>query len=173
MANAWVWREDPGSTHFRAGHQLAHKGWKFGSGVVDLADGSAVPGIKALRALIIAGRHEWFERAAALAPGESLTALDAPSGVERTWLSNLCGPTTRLSRIRADGAEIWMVSEPNGWRVAAVFVDDFSTGGLKQVMQLAAATHGGCLLTTSAAVILAVGISAAASAAVGRHRARG
>lgn len=146
MQNAWEHRDKPGSTRFKAGHQLAHKGWKFGSGVVDLADGSAVAGIKALRALIIAGRHDWFQRAAEVAPGESVTALDAPTTTERTYLANLCGPGTRLSRIRLDDADIWMLPERAGWRIAAVFVRDFSASGLKQVMQLATATHGGCLL---------------------------
>lgn len=69
MKNGWEHRDNPGSTAFKAGHRLAYRGWKFGSGVVDLADASGVSGIKALRVLIIAGRYDWFERAAAMAPG--------------------------------------------------------------------------------------------------------
>jgi hypothetical protein len=162
MANAWKWREKPGSTKFKAGYQLAHKGWKFGSGLVDLADGSATPGIKALRALIIAGRHDWFENAGGLAPGESRTALSVPSEKERLWLTSLCGPTTTLSRIELDGAEIWMVPESQGWRVAAVFVDDASASGLKQGLQLASATRSGCLSYLSTVVIGAISVTVVA-----------
>ncbi len=83
MRSGWKSRDKLGSVGFKAGHQLAHKGWKFGSGVVDLADGSAIPGIKGLRALIVAGRYDWFEKAASLAPGTTVNAGDAPTPVER------------------------------------------------------------------------------------------
>ena len=155
MKNAWEYRATPGNTRFKAGLQLAHKGWKFGGGVVDLADGTGVPSIKGLRALIISGRYDWFERAAALAPGKAATAADAPSAQERAYLSNLCGPHTTLSRIKVDGAEVWMAPDSAGWRVAAVFVDDASASGLKATMQLAAATQGGCLGVLAGALIVA------------------
>lgn len=47
---------------------------------------------KGLRALIVAGRHVWFERAAALAPGKMVTADAAPTPTERDWLRKLAGP---------------------------------------------------------------------------------
>lgn len=145
MRRGWNSRDKLGSVGFKAGHQLAHKGWKFGSAVVDLADGSAIPGIKGLRALIVAGRHEWFEQAASLAPGTTVNAGDAPTPVERQWLSNLAGPTTPLSRIDIGEAQIWMIPGGDGWRVAAVFVKDASKSGIKAALELATATGGGCL----------------------------
>jgi len=160
MKNAWEYRATPGNTHFKAGLQLAHKGWKLGGGLVDLADGTGVPSIKGLRALIISGRHDWFERAAALAPGKPATAADAPSESERAYLANLCGAQTTLSRIKVDGAEIWMVSDSAGWRVAAVFVDDAAASGLKATMQLAAATQGGCLGLVAGAALLGIALAA-------------
>lgn len=159
MKNGWEHRGNPGSTAFKAAHQLAHKGWKFGSGIVDLADGSGVPGIKALRALIIAGRYDWFERAAALAPGDRVTAADAPTSVERDYLLRLCGLGTPLSRFHLPDADIWMLAEPAGWRVAAVFVRDASASGLKDVLLLATAKSGGCL-TLLVAIAGAVGLLA-------------
>lgn len=154
MRNAWVYRANTGDTHFKAGWQLAHKGWKFGGGLIDLADGAGVPGINAVRALIIAGRQDWFEQAAAAAPGQMSTVFDAPSLAERNYLANLCGPGATLNRIRVNGAEIWMVPQSDGWRVAAVFVRDASASGLKQVMQLAVATGGGCLRVAATTLVI-------------------
>jgi hypothetical protein len=158
MRSAWEVREKPKSTAFKAGHQLAYKGWKFPSALVDMADGSEVTGVKALRALIIAGRYDWFERAAALAPGSVITPMGAGSDIERTWLARLHGPAAQLSRISIDQAEIWMVPEQHGWRVAAIFVHDASASGLKPVLQLATATSGGCLVASAlvGAVFVAV-----------------
>ena len=150
MRNAWEHREKIGSTNFKAGHQLAHKGWKYGAGVVDLSDGSAIPGIKALRALIIAGRYDWFERASSMGPGEGVTALEAPTGIERDYLLRLGGPGARLSRFKLDDAEIWMLPESAGWRVAAVFVRDFSASGLQQALTV---TKGGGCLALSVVVL--------------------
>lgn len=147
MRNAWQHRDNLGSVYFKAGHQLAHKGWKFGAGVVDLADGMAIPGIKGLRVLIVSGRHEWFERAAELAPGQAGTAADAPTPAEKSYLANLAGPLTPLSRIDVGDAEIWLIPEQGGWRVAAVFVRDATRSGIKTALELAPATRGGCLST--------------------------
>lgn len=154
MESAWQFRADPGNVRFKAGHQLAHKGWKFSAGVEDRAGELAVPGIKGLRALIIAGRHEWFQEAAQLAPGEPVTAIDAPSQAARNLLGNLCGITTVLSRIKVHGAEIWLAPDADGWRVVDVIVDDPSAIGLN--VQLTAAARGGCLALAVPALTLCV-----------------
>ena len=156
MRSGWKSRDKLGSVGFKAGHQLAHKGWKFGSGVVDLADGSAIPGIKGLRALIVAGRYDWFEKAASLAPGTTVNAGDAPTPVERQWLSNLAGPTTPLSRIDIGEAQIWMIPDSGGWRVAAVFVKDASASGIKAALELAPATGGGCLSALPVVLVVVI-----------------
>ncbi len=158
MRGGWNSRAKLGSVGFKAGHQLAHKGWKFGSGVVDLADGSAVPGIKGLRALIVAGRHDWFEKAASLAPGTSVNAGGAPTPVERHWLSNLAGPMTPLSRIDVGEAQIWMIPDRDGWRIAAVFVTDASKSGIKAALELAPATGGGCLSALPIVLVFTVAL---------------
>lgn len=168
MRRGWKNRDKLGSVGFKAGHRLAHKGWKFGSGVVDLADGSAIPGIKGLRALIVAGRHEWFEQAASLAPGTTVNAGDAPTPVERQWLSNLAGPTTPLSRIDIGEAQIWMIPDGDGWRVAAVFVKDASKSGIEAALELAPATGGGCLSILPVVLVFTlVVVSLAAGARAG------
>ena len=168
MRRGWKNRDKLGSVGFKAGHRLAHKGWKFGSGVVDLADGSAIPGIKGLRALIVAGRHEWFEQAASLAPGTTVNAGDAPTPVERHWLSNLAGPTTPLSRIDIGEAQIWMIPDGDGWRVAAVFVKDASKSGIEAALELAPATGGGCLSILPVVLVFTlVVVSLAAGARAG------
>lgn len=161
MKNGWENRDNPGSTAFKAGHQLAYKGWKFGSGVVDLADGSGVSGIKALRVLIIAGRYDWFERAAAMAPGDRVTPADAPRSVDRDYLLRLAGPATPLSRFHLPDADIWMLAEPAGWRVASVFLRDASASGVKDALLLATAKGGGCLtlLVAIAGVIAALAVA--------------
>ena len=145
MKNGWEHSDNPASTDFKVGHRLAYRGWKFGSGVVDLADGSGVSGIKALRALIIAGRYDWFERAAAMAPGDNVTPADAPRSVDRDYLLRLSGLGTPLSRFHLPDADIWMLAEPAGWRVASVFVHDASASGLKDALLLATTKGGGCL----------------------------
>jgi hypothetical protein len=156
MKSAWEFRADPGNVRFKAGHQLAHKGWKFRAGVESRDGTLALPGIKGLRALIIAGRHEWFEEASRLAPGEAVTAIDAPSQPARNLIGNLCGIATPLARFKVHGAEIWMSPEPDGWRVVDVIVDDPSAIGLSQATS---ATGSGCLGSAAAAlVVVALGL---------------
>jgi hypothetical protein len=150
MKDAWAYRDKTGNVRFKAGHQLAYKGWKFGGGLVDLSDGVAIPAIKALRALIIAGRYDWFEQAADHAPGQPATIADAPSEHEAVWLARLCGAGTTFGRIKVDGAEVWMWPEPAGWRVVAVFVTDAEKSGIKDMMLLAKAGSGGCALAAFA-----------------------
>ncbi len=74
-----------------------------------------------------------------------MNAGDAPTPVEGQWLSNLAGPMTPLSRIDVGEAQIWMIPDRDGWRVAAVFVTDASKSGIKAALELAPATGGGCL----------------------------
>jgi hypothetical protein len=89
-----------------------------------------------------------------------VTAVDAPSQAARNLLGNLCGITTVLSRIKVQGAEIWMAPDTDGWRVVDVIVDDASAIGLN--VQLAAATRGGCLAVALAAVTLSVVVATGA-----------
>lgn len=166
MKNGWEHRAKPGSTRFKAAHQLSHKGWKFPSGVVDVADGWVTPSIKALRALIIAGRYDWFERGAMLAPGVAATASEAPTPHEQAALAKVFGPLTPFRRIDIGEAEIWMVAQPDGWRIAIVYVRDMSTSGVKEILQLASATRGGCLVVALAVVTF--GFAAARASRISR-----
>jgi hypothetical protein len=133
-----------GSVGFNAGHQLSHKGWKFPGGVYDVATNTTYPGIKGLRALILAGRHDWFQRAA-WSTGVPAHASEIPDAATREFVSTVTQGGPFLSYEGGDHV-ILVVISGGAARVAGVVVKDASSSGLSPHLAAAVAAGPGCAL---------------------------
>lgn len=144
--------DDMGSVGFKAGHQLAHKGWKFPGGVYDVATDTTYPGIKGLRALILAGRHDWFQRAA-WSNGEPAHASDIPDATTQEFVSTVTGGGPFLSYAGRDHV-ILVVISGGAARVAGVVVKDASASGLSPHLAAAVSAGPGCALPAALLVAM-------------------
>ena len=136
-----------GSVGFKAGHQLSHKGWKFPGGVYDAATNTTYPGIKGLRALILAGKHDWFQRAA-WSTGVPADASDIPDAATREFVATVTQGGHFLSYEGGDHV-ILVVIAGGAARVAGVVVKDASASGLSPHLTAAVAAGPGCAIPTA------------------------
>lgn len=143
---------DMGSVGFKAGHQLSHKGWKFPGGVYDVATDTTYPGIKGLRALILAGKHDWFQRAA-WSKGVPARASDIPDAATREFVSTVTEGDPFLSYDASDHV-ILVVISGGAARVAGVVVKDASASGLSPHFAAAVSAGPGCALPVALLVAM-------------------
>jgi hypothetical protein len=165
MENGFEHRDQPSSSRFRAGHQLAHKGWRFPAGLYDASTGQVTPGIKAIRALMVSGKHSWFSEAAmvlAMKDIQSVTPADVSDPGARKFVEYV-GRGEPLYRVEGREWVILMCNTADGWRIAGVVVRDAEAAGIKDALVMSAAMSSGCLIPMlgllASAAFLAVGIT--------------
>jgi len=140
-----------GSIGFKAGQQLAHKGWRFPSGVFDVATGTTYPGIKGLRALILAGRHDWFQRAA-WSGGVPAQVMDIPDAATREFVAKVTQSEPFLG-YEGFGYVIIVTMSDGAARVAGVVVKDVSASGLSPHLAAAVSAGPGCAIPAALAAV--------------------
>jgi hypothetical protein len=151
---------NPSSLGFKAGHQLAHKGWAFPAGVYDVATGTTYPGIKGLRALILAGRYDWFS-SAAWSQGQVSTLSEIVDAGTQQFVQTL---TQGNQFITYSGRDYVIVVVDRGGtpRVAGVILENAEQSGLTPHFEAAVAARSGCMLPATALILtLAVAVVAA------------
>jgi len=157
MENGFEHRDQPNSSRFRAGHQLAHKGWRFPAGLYDASTGQVTPGIKAIRALMVLGKHSWFSEAAMILSINDLKAVTpadiSDPGARR--FAEYVGRGEPLYRYESREWVILMCNTPDGWRIAGVVVRDAEAAGIKDALVMSAAMSTGCLVPAFSALCIA------------------
>jgi hypothetical protein len=141
---------NPGSVGFKAGHQLAHKGWAFPAGVYDVASGVTYPGIKGLRGLIFAGHHDWFEHVS-WSQGQVSSPSEVVDPGTRQFVDTVTQGGSFMSFAGRDFV-IVMVERSGTPRVAGVIIQDAAKSGLTPHFEAAVTAGSGCVLP---AVVLA------------------
>jgi hypothetical protein len=160
MENGYNHRDQPNSTRFRAGHQLAHKGWRFPAGLYDASTGQVTPGIKAIRALMITGKHSWFADASlliAMSNPDSVTPADVADPGARKFVEYV-GRGEPLYRVEGGEWVILMCRTTDGWRIAGVVVRDAEAAGIKDALVMSAAMSPGCLVPALSVLALAAAV---------------
>lgn len=147
MENGYEHRDQPKSARFNAGHQLAHKGWRFPAGLYDVASGQMTSGIKAIRALIVSGKASWFRSASFMAMGD--LKATTPSDVSDLGARQFVASVSRgeqLYRLEGPDWVILMCPTTAGWRIAGIVVRDAEAAGIKDALVMSAAMSPGCLI---------------------------
>ena len=161
MQNGYEHRDKPKSARFNAGHELAHKGWRFPAGLYDVATGQMTSGIKAIRALIVSGKASWFQDAAFMAM-ENLEPT-SPADVSDVGARNFVASVSRGELLyRIEGPEWVILMSPTraGWRIAGIVVRDAEAAGIKDALVMSAAMSPGCAIVSialAAAVAMLIG----------------
>ena len=150
---------NPSSLGFKAGHQLAHTGWAFPAGVYDVATGTTYPGIKGLRALILAGRYDWFS-SAAWGQGQVSTVSEIVDPGTRQFVQTLTQGGQFVTYSGRDHVII-VVDRSGAPRVAGVILENAEQSGLTPHFEAAIAARSGCMLPATA-FILTLAIAAVA-----------
>jgi hypothetical protein len=147
MENGYEHRNQPKSARFNAGHQLAHKGWRFPAGLYDVATGQMTSGIKAIRALIVSDKASWFRSASFMAMGD--LQVTTPADVSDLGARQFVASVSRGEQLyRLEGPEwvILMCPTTAGWRIAGIVVRDAEAAGIKDALVMSAAMSPGCLI---------------------------
>lgn len=160
MENGFEHRDQPNSSRFRAGHQLAHKGWRFPAGLYDASTGQVTPGIKAIRALMVSGKHSWFSEAAmvlAMKDIQPVTPGDVSDPGARKFVEYV-GRGEPLYRVEGREWVILMCNRADGWRIAGVVVRDAEAAGIKEALVMSATMSSGCLVPALTVLAFAVAL---------------
>ena len=147
MENGYDNREQPDSTRFRAAHQLAHKGWRFPSGMYDTQSGQMTSGIKAIRALIICNKSNWFRSAARrvdqdMRPTRRTSIEDAGTA---QFVSSIARGSS-IYHLEAEDHVIFLTQTNSGWRIAGMICKDALGSGIKDALVMSAAMSRGCVI---------------------------